>query len=126
MEMTVKAYVLTPEERAVKKVCPRCVQVNSIIYDSCPVCHGNGFIKKRYQHFSVRRNLIDIVKISREELTGHLIYWTSASEFYHEETYNTDNKYVPDVPYGIHFIHFTKEDAEREAERINKYLESGI
>ena len=32
------------------------------------------------------------------------------------------NKYVPDVPYGVHFCHDDRKSAEAECARINKYL----
>lgn len=126
MEISIKAYLLGVEEKSRKRVCPRCVETNSIIYEHCHKCHGNGFVKERYLHFSAHKNPTEIVAVSRAEHTGKLRYWLSQSEFYDEETYNADNVFMPDVPYGIHFVHFTKEEAEREAKRINRYLESGI
>jgi hypothetical protein len=65
---------------------------------------------------------IQIDKVDRDPETGILRYWESASEFYHETTTHDLNKFVPEVPYGVHFCHDNRKSAEAECTRINKYL----
>lgn len=109
-------------ESKVKQCCPSCSKKSQIDYD-CPICGGSGTRKKTIKRYEVVKGYTDICRIDRNPETGRLRYWTSSSEYYFEEVFPTDNRYVPDIPNGIHFLHHSSEDAQRECNRINKILE---
>lgn len=116
------AYILKSSDSVVKVVCPACAKRGEVIH-SCPVCGGNGIRRKSVIRFFLAKNPITITKVDRDPKTGVIRYWHSRSEFFYETTTPELNPYVPDVPFGIHFIHSTKEEAEKEVLRINTYLE---
>lgn len=117
------AYKLMPHTEKLKVLCPGCVKKpGHIISLGCHVCGGKGFINKSFLQYKVAAHREPIYKIDRDPKTGCLRYWTNMSEFYFESVTPDLNKYVPRVPHGIHLIHFTHEQAEIEANRINNYL----
>lgn len=116
-------FVLRPTEKVHKSVCPACAERGEVI-DTCPVCRGSAVKKYRSVQYYVQDKPIQIIKVDRDPKNGILRYWEGASDFYHETTTNEMNRYVPDVPYGVHFCHDDKKSAEVECERINKYLAS--
>lgn len=105
-----------------KQCCPSCSK-KDFINEKCPVCGGKGVRNKSVYRFEVMKEPCQVGKIDRSPINGKLRYWTSASEYFYEETYPTDNHYVPDIPNGVHFLHHSLKDAERECDRINKILE---
>lgn len=114
-------FVLRPTEKVHKSVCPACAARGEVL-DSCTSCRGTAVKKYRFTQYYVQDRPIQIDKVDRDPKTGILRYWENMSEFYHETTTPELNKYVPEVPYGIHFCHDTKASAETECARINKYL----
>jgi hypothetical protein len=114
-------FILRPTERVHKSVCPSCANRGEVL-DSCPTCRGSAIKKYRVVQYYVQDKPIQIVNIDRDPKTGVLRYWENKSEFFNETTYPELNKYVPEVPYGVHFCHDTKKSAEIECARINKYL----
>lgn len=114
-------YVLRPEEKRHKVVCPDCHKRGEVV-DTCRICRGSGIKSTMSMRFRVQDRPIEIVKIDRDPKTGILRYWENASEFYHETTTHSINRYIPDVPYGAHLCHDTRRSAEIECERINKHL----
>ena len=116
-------FVLRPTEKAYKSVCPACAERGEVI-NACPVCKGSAVKNYRYAQYYVQDRPIQIVKVDRDPKTGILRYWENASEYFNETTTPDLNRYVPEVPYGVHFCHDDKKSAEAECERINKYLAS--
>jgi hypothetical protein len=114
-------YILRPEERRRKVVCPDCHRRGEVT-DGCRLCHGAGVKNIAYIQFKVQDRPIEIVKTDRDPKTGILRYWENMNEFYHETVTHNINKYIPDVPYGVHLCHDTRKSAEIECERINKHL----
>lgn len=90
------------------------------VKSNCTRCGGKGVHFKSYECYEVAPRTIKIVKIDRDPKTGILRYWENMSEYYYETVLGDMNKYIPDYPYGVHFLHFTKAAAENEAERLNK------
>ena len=114
-------FVLRPTEKVHKSVCPTCAARGEVL-DTCPSCRGTAVKKYRSTQYYVQDKPIQIVKIDRDPKTGILRYWEGASDFYNETTTPELNKYVPEVPYGVHFCHDDRKSAEAECARINKYL----
>lgn len=114
-------YVLRPIEKVHKSVCPACVARGEVL-NSCPVCRGSAITKYRFSQYYVQDKPIHIVLVDRDSKTGILRYWESTEEFFYETTTPALNRYVPEVPYGIHLCHDTKESAKVECERINNFL----
>jgi RecJ-like exonuclease len=114
-------YVLRPEEKIRKVVCPDCHRRGEVT-DGCRLCHGAGVKSTVHIQFKVKDRPIEIIKIDRDPKTGILRYWENQSEFFYETTTYELNKNIPDVPYGVHLCHDTSESAHRECDRINKYL----
>lgn len=116
-------YVLRPEEKRHKVVCSDCHRRGEVV-DTCRICRGSGIKSTTSMQFRVKDKPIEIVKIDRDPKTGIMRYWENMSEFYHETTTHKINKYIPDVPYGVHLCHDTRRSAEIECERINTYLKT--
>lgn len=114
-------FVLRPTEKKFVKVCPACAKRGEVV-DSCRTCYGKGVIKKSTFQYYVKDRPIEITYIDRDPKTGILRYWEDASNFFYETITHELNKYVPEVPYGVHLCHDTWKSAESECERINKYL----
>ena len=114
-------FILRPTEKIHKSVCPRCAAVGEVL-DSCPTCHGSAIKKYRFTQYYVQDRPIKIEKVDRDPATGILRYWENQSEFYHETTYPELNKFVPEVPHGVHFCHDDISSAKAECARINNYL----
>jgi hypothetical protein len=114
-------FVLRPIEKVHKAVCPACAKRGEVL-DTCKTCGGSAVKKYRFTQYCVQDKPIQIVKVDRDTKTGILRYWENMSEFFYEAVTNDLNSYVPEVPYGVHFCHDTKESAEAECARVNKYL----
>jgi hypothetical protein len=114
-------FVLRPTERLIKTVCLACAKRGEVL-DSCPHCHGTAVNKKRIPQYYVQNHPIHITRIDRNPKNGILRYWENASEFFYETTDSKLNKYVPDVPYGIHLCHDDYRSASIECDRVNKFL----
>jgi RecJ-like exonuclease len=114
-------FILRPTEKVSKTVCPVCAERGEVL-DSCPMCKGSAIKKNRFTQYYVQDKPIQIEKVDRDPKTGILRYWENTSEFYYDTTYPTLNKYVPEVPYGVHLCHDTRESAQVECDRINACL----
>lgn len=114
-------FVLRPIKKSYKTICSTCYERGEVL-DSCFDCHGAGIIKKNTQQYFVQEKPIEIIQVDRDPKTGVLRYWENASEFYYETVYPELHRYTPKVPHGIHLCHDTKESAQIECERINKFL----
>jgi hypothetical protein len=114
-------FILRPTEKVYKVVCPSCAQRGEVV-GACSVCHGAGVKKHRIAQYYIQDRPVQITHIDRDPDTGILRYWENASEFFYETTYPSLNRYVPEVPYGIHPCHDTFLLAKRECDRINEYL----
>lgn len=114
-------YVLTSTDEIKKVVCKSCAKRGEVL-SACPECGGAGVHRKSVQRFRVKDRPIELVQVDRDPHTGLIRYWTGLSDFYYESTYPTLNRFVPEVPYGIHFVHGNKASAQAEADRINAFL----
>jgi hypothetical protein len=114
-------YILCPTDKSYKTVCPECAKRGEVL-KSCTTCHGSAIKNHKRTQYYLQNNPIQIVNVDRDPETGIIRYWESQSEYYYETTYNSLNKFVPDVPYGIHLCHETEASAIRERDRINEYL----
>lgn len=119
MRMMVK---LKPVETKKKRVCGACYARGEISTD-CSKCYGKGFINSSTIRYKVAPHPIEIVKIDRDLKTGILRYWENQCEFFYETTTPELNDYVPEVPYGVHLLHDSFDEAFAEAERVNKALD---
>lgn len=119
MQLMIK---LTPIETKKKRVCSVCYAKGEVA-DDCHKCHGSGVIKSKTIRYNVVARPIEIVKIDRDTETGIIRYWENQSEFFYETVIPELNKYVPEVPFGVHLLHDSYEEAFAEAARINKSLE---
>jgi hypothetical protein len=106
-----------------KRVCPACYATGEVT-DNCYKCHGAGIINSKTIRYNVVERPVKIVKIDRDPKTGIIRYWENQSEFFYETTTHELNEYVPEVPFGVHLLHDSYEDAEAEAERVNKVLDA--
>jgi hypothetical protein len=113
---------LNKVDKIKRKVCPACYARGEIVF-GCSKCSGKGFITSTSIQYKVAPKPIEIVKVDRDPKTGILRYWENQSEFFYETTTPELNKYVPEVPYGIHLLHDSFDEAFAEAERINKALD---
>ena len=113
---------LKPVDVKKKRVCPACYAKGEVT-DDCRKCHGAGVINSKTVRYNVVARPVEIVKIDRDPKTGVIRYWENQSEFFYETVTPKLNKYVPEVPFGIHLIHENFEDAFAEADRVNKALE---
>lgn len=105
-----------------KRVCTACYAKGEVKSD-CYKCHGTGVINSKTIRYNVATRPVDIEKIDRDPKTGILRYWENESEFFYETTTHELNKYVPEVPFGVHLLHNSYDDAFAEADRVNKALE---
>lgn len=113
---------LKPVDVKKKRVCPACYAQGEVT-DDCHKCHGAGVINSKTVRYNVVPRPVEIVKIDRDPKTGIIRYWENKSEFFYETVTPKLNKYVPEVPFGIHFVHENYEEAFAEATRVNKALE---
>ncbi len=114
-------FILRPVETRIKTVCPECTRRGEVI-DSCKCCCGKGVRGKAIPQYYVQEHPVEIIRADRDSKTGVLRYWENLSEFFYETVYPKLNKYVPEVPHGIHLCHDTRQSAQLECDRINKYL----
>ena len=114
-------FVLRPTEKVIKTVCPECSKRGEVV-NSCQTCHGSAIKKYNFTQYYVQDKPIQITNIDRDPKTGVLRYWEGACDFFYETVYPELNRYVPEVPHGIHLCHDTMLSAKQECERINKYL----
>jgi hypothetical protein len=113
---------LKPVETKKKRVCPACYAKGEVI-DDCHKCHGAGVINSKTIRYNVVARPVEIVKVDRDPDNGVIRYWENQSEFFYETATPELNKYVPEVPFGVHLLHDSYEEAFAEAARINKALE---
>jgi len=113
---------LKPVETKKKRVCPACYAKGEVT-DDCHKCHGAGIINSKTIRYNVVARPVEIVKVDRDPKTGIIRYWENQSEFFYETATPKLNKYVPEVPFGVHLIHENYEDAFAEADRVNKALD---
>ena len=114
-------FILRSTEKKYKVVCPECAKRGEVLA-SCHHCCGAGVRGKTVQQYYVQERPIEIVKTDRDPKTGVLRYWESVDEFFYETVTPKLNKYVPEVPYGVHLCHDTRKSADTECERLNNYL----
>lgn len=114
-------FVLRPTEKKIKVVCPACAKRGEVI-SSCHSCQGTAINKRRITQYYVQDRPIHITYIDRNPKNGVLRYWENSSEFFYETVTPELNKYVPEVPHGIHLCHDDWKSAQTECDRINKYL----
>jgi hypothetical protein len=119
--MATYMFVLRPTHKTHKSVCPTCAKRGEVV-DSCPACRGSAIKKTRVPQYYVQDRPIQITHSDRDPENGVLRYWENSSEFFYETVYPDLNKYVPEVPHGIHLLHDDHKSASIECERINKYL----
>lgn len=105
-----------------KRVCSTCYAKGEVKSD-CRKCHGSGTIGFTTMRYKVDVYPVEIVKVDRDPKTGIIRYWENLSEFFYETTTPRLNKYVPEVPFGVHLIHESYDEAFAEANRVNKALE---
>jgi CO dehydrogenase nickel-insertion accessory protein CooC1 len=113
---------LKPVETKKKRVCPVCYAKGEVKTD-CKKCYGKGVISSTTIRYTVATRPVEIEKIDRDPDTGIIRYWGNKSEFFYETTTHELNKYVPEIPFGIHLLHDNFDEALIEAERVNKALE---
>ena len=113
---------LKPVETKKKRVCPVCYTKGEVT-TSCHKCHGTGVINSSTIRYRVTAHPVEVVKIDRDPKTGIIRYWENKSEFFYETTTPELNKYVPEVPFGVHLLHDSYEEAFAEAARVNEALD---
>lgn len=113
---------LKPVETKKKRVCSACYTRGEVL-PSCRKCHGAGVISSKAIRYTVAAFPVEIVKVDRDPETGIIRYWENLSEFFYETTTPALNKRVPEVPFGIHLIHDSFDEALIEADRVNKALD---
>lgn len=116
-------FILRPMEKKFTTVCPTCTKRGEVVSD-CRTCHGLGVQKKSVFQYDVQDRPIEIERVDRDPETGILRYWENYCEYFYETTYPELNKYVPEVPHGIHLCHDDRKSAQIECERINKHLKT--
>lgn len=114
-------FILRPGKETYKVVCPACAKRGEVV-NSCRVCSGAGVKKVTMPAYYIQDRPVEIVKVDRDPKTGILRYWEGANDYFFETTTSELNKYVPDIPYGIHFCHDNKLSAQCECERVNAFL----
>jgi hypothetical protein len=114
-------FVLRPTEKKFTTVCPACAKRGEVL-SSCRTCYGAGIKKKSIPQYYIQNKPIEIDCIDRDPENGVLRYWESSCEFFYETLVPALNKYVPEVPYGVHLCHDTMKSAQAECDRINSYL----
>lgn len=113
---------LKPVETKKKRVCSACYTKGEVT-ESCHKCHGMGVINSSTIRYRVAAHPVEIVKVDRDPRNGIIRYWENQSEFTYETTIPELNKYVPEVPFGIHLLHDSYEEAFAEAARVNEALD---
>lgn len=117
----IQMYQITKDVEKVKQCCPSCAKLH-IIKTNCPICGGKGVRNVSREYYRPVLSPVTIEKIDRDPKTGKLRYWISSNEYAYEETYPSDNPYVPPIKNGVHLFHLTQKDAIAECDRINKFL----
>lgn len=118
-------FILRPMEKNYKCVCTACAKCG-IVEESCNICNGTGVYHKRTTQYYVQDRPVYIESVDRDPKTGILRYWENSCEFFYETIYPELNKYVPNVPHGIHLCHDDKASANTECARINNYLKKEL
>ena len=113
---------LKPVETKKKRVCPACYAKGEVT-TGCFKCHGVGVINSKTIRYDVAFYPVEIIKVDRDPKNGIIRYWENKSEFFYETVTPELNKYVPEVPFGIHLVHKNYEEASAEAARVNRALE---
>ena len=103
--MNIEMYVIKDVAENIMVPCEVCA-ARGVIYAECGKCGGKGIHKKTIYPWRVAKRTEIVIKIDRDSKTTGLRYWTSSTEYFAEE-----NK----------IAHFTKEDAEAECARRNKF-----
>lgn len=116
-------YVLKPTTKFHKVVCPVCAERGEVL-DSCTTCRGSAFKKQCVTQYYVPDKPTRIDHIDRDPKNGVMRYWENTSEYIYETLYPTLNKYVIDIPYGIHLCHDDLKSAYAECDRINNFLKN--
>lgn len=114
-------FVLRPTTKKHKVVCPTCAKRGEVVL-SCPTCRGTAIKTISVPQYYVQDRPIEITHIDRDPKTGVLRYWEGASEYFYETVYPSLNRYVEEVPHGIHLCHDNALSAKTECERVNKLL----
>lgn len=114
-------FVLRPTSKKHKTVCPACAERGEVI-SSCYLCHGSAIKSANIPQYYVQERPIEIRHVDRDPENGVLRYWEDASNFFYETVYPELNKYIEEVPHGIHLCHDSRQSAELECKRINTYL----
>lgn len=120
--MATYMFVLQPVNKKHKTVCPACAKRGEVI-KTCPVCRGSAIKGINIPQYYVQERPVEIIKTDRDPKNGVLRYWEGACEFFYETVYPELNKYVPEVPHGVHLCHETRHSAQVECERINQFLQ---
>lgn len=116
-------FILKPTLKKFTTVCHACAKRGEVVSD-CRMCCGTGVQKKSVFQYDVQDRPIEIERVDRDPETGILRYWENYCEYFYETVYPELNKYVPEVPHGIHMCHDNRKSAKIECERINKYLKT--
>ena len=109
MDFPIEMYKITPTTTKIKVTCQKCTGIG-IVDDNCKYCGGKGTHYKTLAFWKIASKPVIIEKINRSK-NGELRYWGDSSSFFAE-----DGKY----------LHFTKEDAEKECNRRNSQIASII
>lgn len=115
MDFPIEMYKIKEEEVTIKVPCEACYKKGMVVHD-CHKCGGKGVHNKTIKVWKVARKTVTIEEINRGKsdqfyhgkqtsYDGGLQYWTGDSEFYNENDL---------------YLHFTKEDAQRECDKRNK------
>jgi hypothetical protein len=115
-------FVLRPTDKKHKVVCPACAKRGEVL-KSCNVCHGSAIKSISIPQYYMQERPVEITHIDRDPKNGVLRYWEGACDFFYETLYPELNRYVPEVPHGIHLCHDTMRSARVECERINQFLQ---
>lgn len=114
-------FVLRPTTEKHKVVCPTCAKRGEVL-TSCPTCRGTAIKNVHIPQYYVQDKPIEITHIDRDPENGVLRYWEGACDFIYETVYPELNRYVEEIPHGIHLCHDTMVSAKTECKRINKLL----
>ncbi len=113
-------FILRPGKNTRKVVCAECAKRGEVV-DTCS-CRGTGIKKETVPAYFVQDRPVEIDRVDRDPETGILRYWQGSCDYFYETIYPSLNRYVPEVPYGVHLCHETSRSAQAECERINKFL----
>lgn len=124
------AYTISLQPRKIRVVCEHC-RDRGYVSTNCNKCGGNGSHNKTQLFWVVNKRQTEIVKIDRDKETGKLRYWTNMSEYFLECVTDLEHRFYDaehnNYPNGVHFVHFSKTEAQAEADRLNRVLiERGV